>query len=114
MIPLPSSYTKKGFVYQFVSRDGDVAAYRQMDDETGKVYGYEVFIVQKQQAGFIMGRAIEAKELVPGSSDWGTNAFTVRSADEIPSMFVRLQQKLYNRSVGLRHSDILPSTPQNR
>lgn len=94
---LPDTYTKGDYVYQCISRDEDIAIYSQNDKVTGKLYAYEVFIIQKNEAGFRFGKDFEATESVPNSERWGKEAYTVREFDKIPEFIEILQQRLTER-----------------
>lgn len=97
MRPLTNTYKKSGYVYTLVTRQGNVAAYEQRDDETGQVYGYEVFIVQFNEARDIFGKHFEANESVPNSEKWGTEAYTCRHKEDIAQFLTILQARIDQR-----------------
>lgn len=97
MKQLPLTYNKYGYRFDLYTRLDDIAVYEQSDPKTGKVYAYEVFIVQKNEAGNRFGRDIEASESVPSTNEWGRDAFTVWTLDEATEKVAYLQQRLTER-----------------
>jgi len=68
MRPLGEIYRANGSTFKVLKRIGDVA----IAEETGKRWPlYEVFIVQKQKAGEVFGKMVEAKELPPSNGMFG-------------------------------------------
>lgn len=80
---------------ELLTREGDVAVFSQSGD--GKVYGYEVVIVQKNEAGERFGVKFEASESVPPTSAWGKEAYTCRSIENVPTFVDILKQRIHNR-----------------
>lgn len=97
MEPLPLEYKKYGFLFKQIKRVENVAIYSQSDVETGQFHGYEVFIIQEQPATEIYGRFYEAKENVPGSSQWGQLGFTVGKMERALLKMEELLKKEHNR-----------------
>lgn len=95
---LPITYNKYGYRFDLYERTGDVAVYEQSEPETGKVYAYEVFIVQKNEAGFRFGKDIEASESVPNSERWGKEAYTVVGFHKISQFVQILQNRLTEKA----------------
>ena len=79
MKSLQEEYIKHGNIYKRVSRIGDVCIYKVSCVQTGRELGLEVFIVNKQETSTInRGGAqylLEAKEMLPNNSNFGTTAF---------------------------------------
>lgn len=99
MEPLATQYKKYGYIFKQVSREGDVAVYSQSDEETGQIYAYEVFIIQKQKATVLYGRAYPDKEIIPGTSMWGQEAYTVTSLTQAEIKVKKLQERIRNRVI---------------
>ena len=69
-LPLPLSFTEKGFVYQQVEREGDLAIYSQT--HPGGAVRYEVVRIRIQRAHtWPTGVTTPEKEAYPGSNSWG-------------------------------------------
>lgn len=100
MIQLSNQYKKFGYTFSQVSRVGDVAIYAQESD--GKVFGYEVFIIQKNEENTRFGKTFPASESVPPTSAWGKEAFTCRSMDEAKNrageLAVRQNERLVRKT----------------
>ena len=77
MKQLASNYSKNGYDFNLVSRNGDVAIYSQHDKETGQLLYYEVFIVQKNKERTIAGNIIPASESSPANEQWGSEGYTM-------------------------------------
>lgn len=88
---LETQFTKKGFRYTQVKREGDIAIYEQYQNSIGKVVGFEVFRIAKNKAYMIAGNIIPDQEAVPGNEKWGTEGFTCGS---LASAEIRFQQLL--------------------
>lgn len=77
MRPLKTNYRKNSYDFNLIEREGDVAIYEQIEPESGKKIGYEVFEVLKNKARTIAGRDIEATESCPNNEQWGKFGYTV-------------------------------------
>lgn len=97
MIPLPATYSKHGYTMTLHYRTDDIAVYSQRDPETDQVYGYEVFIIQKFEDRTMFGNVIPARESVPPSEKWGTEAYTVRDGAQIVRLEAILAERLKQR-----------------
>ena len=100
MKQLESNYKKYGYNFRQIEREGDIAIYEQSDPETGKVYAFEIFIIQKNEASEIFGNSVEARESVPSTEKWGKEAFTTwtlkEALDKKNILKNRLTQRLAN------------------
>lgn len=96
MITLPQQYKVKGqrgFVYNLLNREGDIALSEQFDVELNEVVGYEVFAIQKYPDRMSPdGKTfIAAKEAPPRSELWGSHGFTVSTLEKAT---IRFQQMI--------------------
>jgi len=83
---IPISFTKKGFNYKQVKREGMKAIYEQTRDDS-TIHNYEVVKLGKHN-GYNMGGAyIAPSETYPGSSLWGITGWTCTSLDRAIDKF---------------------------
>jgi hypothetical protein len=75
MKTIPEVYRKNGYDYKLISRSDNVAIYEQTDN--GKFIGYEVCRIKIALAGLVFGKWQDVREILPSSSEWGRNAYTV-------------------------------------
>jgi hypothetical protein len=80
MIPIKENFSKGGFDYQLIDRKEDVCIYAQSDE--GKLIAFEVFKVNQNPDREMFGKAYEASESVPPTTQWGSNAFTVHTIEQ--------------------------------
>jgi len=78
MKPLPQKFSKHGFEFELIKREGDVALLKKT---RGAYAGYEVVKIQKHNGVEYEGSVTEAAEHLPGNSDWGISGFTYLLAD---------------------------------
>lgn len=88
---LPSEYYKSGFDYKLVQRVKNICIYSQILN--GEIIAYEVFKINHQKEGEMFGKMVQAKELAPGTSEWGTNAFTCRRLEKAKIRFNELLER---------------------
>ena len=82
MHTLPVEWNKGSWTYTQVSREGDVAVYRQKHRE-GTAVRFEVIVVQHWGEKLLpSGRMREAGEYYPGSSQWGVAGWTFYTLEE--------------------------------
>jgi len=86
---IPASFTKKGFNYQLVKREGDVAIYSQTWKE-GTNTRYETVKIGRHNGYSMGGSYIEPSETYPGSSLWGISGWTYCSLEEAENKFQKL------------------------
>lgn len=95
MIQLGLTYRKNGYDYAQAERIGDVAIYAQYSE--GKIIAYEVFEVLKQKEWEAFGKVNPAKEAIPSTESWGTNAFTVHSLKAAQEKVEFIQNRINER-----------------
>jgi hypothetical protein len=94
---LEESFTSKGFKFQQVKRDGDVAVYKkQLDDPESDSSHYEVIAIKKHNGYEIAGVKVPPSEMYPSDSQWGDWAFTCTSIEDANKRFDCLQDKFKN------------------
>jgi hypothetical protein len=82
MHTLPLEWGKGSWTYTQVSREGDVAIYRQKHRE-GTAVRFEVIVVQHLgERPIPKGYVREAGEYYPGSSQWGVAGWTFYTLEE--------------------------------
>ena len=79
--PIPTTFTKKGFTYVQLKREGARAIFEQTRAGTA-LHNYEVVKIGRHN-GYIMGGiTIEPAETYPGSSLWGITAWTCTNLED--------------------------------
>jgi hypothetical protein len=82
MHTLPLEWSRGSWTYTQVSREGDVALYRQTHRE-GSAVRFEVIIVQHAKERLAPGgKVVEAGEYYPSSSQWGKGGWTCYTLEE--------------------------------
>jgi hypothetical protein len=88
--PVPATFTKKGFTYRQLRREGRKAIFEQTKPGSS-LTNYEVVKIGKHN-GYIMGGVtIAPAETYPGSSLWGITAWTCCSLEDAMQRFEALQ-----------------------
>ena len=70
MKTLPSNFTRDGFLFRQLAREGDVALFEKSKPGHSRP-GYEVVIVQRHPPQTIHGRDYPERESMPASESWG-------------------------------------------
>jgi hypothetical protein len=87
---LPLEWSNRSWLYQQVSRDGDLAIYRQQHKE-GPAVRFEVIRVQHRDETTLHNGSIqEAGEYYPSSSQWGKAGWTCYTLAEARQMLNEL------------------------
>lgn len=79
---IPVNYKKGGFEYALNFRDNLIAIYAQIDPETGKRIAFEVMEIIQAPAGEVFGKLLPEREVLPGTNQWGSKAFTVYTLEQ--------------------------------
>ena len=92
MEPLPVSFRDRGFLYDQIERQGDVAIYSQTNH--AGVVRYEVIRIRIQREHtWPNGTTTPEKEAYPGSNAWGTLAWTLYTLADAQALAQQLQQR---------------------
>lgn len=86
---IPVSFNKKGFEYNLVKREGDVAIYSQRWLK-GETVRYETVKIGRHNGYSMGGSYIEPSETYPGSSLWGICGWTYCTVEEAENKFQKL------------------------
>ncbi len=89
MKTLPLTYTANGYLHKQIKREEDIAIYVTIEPLSNRIIGYEVFRIVKQIAKTVFRQLLEDKEMTPGNSLWGFNAF---SPSTLKQAIVRFEQ----------------------
>jgi len=81
--PLGTTFTKNGFHYELVMREGNVALFKQRLRPGAGCLAYEVIRIRVAEATTIMGKDVPRREVGPSNSEWGTHGWTY-PADDLP------------------------------
>lgn len=93
MLSLPKTVKKRGFTYNLVTRQGDVALYEQRLNQT--LVGYEVILVQKHtEDRTIGGVTYPPSEVYPSDNTWGAKGFSFYT---LPRAQAKFRQIVENR-----------------
>ena len=75
---LPTRFSRDGFNYRQIARDGDAAIYEQIWSGCSNPSPcYEIIRIRRREGFEIAGRFVEPAEVYPSSDAWGTDGFTV-------------------------------------
>lgn len=74
---LPTSFRFKGFDYEQVKREGDVAMFEQTKPGLSRTW-FEVVVVQRHDGYTIGGSYVAPAESMPSASTWGRLGWTCR------------------------------------
>lgn len=89
MIPMPKTFTKNGFDFQLLHRQGNVAMLRKSKQGmTRLIESWEVVNIQKHDAWVCQGKDIPAKELLPSDEQWGREGWTYLTREEARKAFL--------------------------
>jgi hypothetical protein len=89
MRTLPTTFTKAGFNYEQITRQGDVAIYRQTKDRQSWE-AFEVGRIRQNEAREAFGKQFEAAESWPRSKEWGILAYTCTTLANAQERFRQL------------------------
>ena len=91
---LEESFTSRGFKFQQVKRDGDVAIYKkQLDSPESDNHHYEVIAIKKHNGYEIAGVKMPPAEMYPSDSQWGDWGYTCNTIEDANKRFDFLQKK---------------------
>lgn len=88
--PLPVEFTRDGYQYRQVRREGLLAIYSQR--KGGATYSYEVIIIQQRPAEKIVAREYPPRETMPSPEQWGTSGWTCLTLADAQKRFETLLQ----------------------
>ena len=91
MKTLPIEFTKNGFQYRQLARDGNAALYSQTKGDFG---AYEVFAIQSHNGREIAGKLIPPAEFGPSSEEWGSKGWTYTDRRVAWAAYLGLAEKL--------------------
>jgi hypothetical protein len=102
--PLEKEYTKYGYRFREVKREGLVAMYEQiaLSEEEGKPdrrVCFEVFEIIQMPAGFAGPARYPqpAREVPPNSESWGQKGFSPTTREKAEERFQQLIERINNR-----------------
>jgi hypothetical protein len=79
---LDKQFSRKGFRYVQMWREGSLAIYRRyVFSNFRKIEHYEVIVIRVQPAWEAFGRIFEEREVYPSAESWGRLGFTCHSLD---------------------------------
>lgn len=99
MVRLENKYAKYGYVFELIKREGSVAIFSQKDEDSGKIYAYEVFEIKVYPESEIYGKKYPARESPPATGQWGNNAFTVHTLEQAEERMRLILDNIANRAL---------------
>jgi hypothetical protein len=88
--PLPTEFSRDGFDYRQIAREGDAAIYEQTwSGCANPSVCYEVIRIRRREGFHIDGRSVEPAEVYPNSEAWGVDGFTLTDKD---AAFTKLRE----------------------
>ena len=88
--PLPIEFSRDGFNYRQIAREGDAAIYEQTWSGCSEPsVCYEVIRIRRRDGFQIDGRLVEPAEVYPSSGAWGVDGFTLTDRD---AAFAKLRE----------------------
>ena len=90
MKKLEKTFTKKGFKYTQVLREGNKAIYRQ-DKHDYTAPSFEVIKVGSHNGYELNGTKIAASETYPSTSLWGIQGWTYQNIDDAKKKYKKLK-----------------------
>jgi hypothetical protein len=80
--PLPIEFSRNGFNYRQITREGNAAIYEQIwSGCSNPSVCYEVVRIRRREGFQIDGRFVEPAEVYPTSDAWGVDGFTLTDKD---------------------------------
>lgn len=80
--PLLIAFSRNGFNYRQITREGNAAIYQQIwSGCSSPSVCYEVVRIRRRERFEIDGRLIEPAEIYPNSEVWGVDGFTLTDKD---------------------------------
>jgi hypothetical protein len=83
---LKKTFSKDGFTFTQIKREGRVCIYEQVPDG-GEFIAYEVIIIKYKKERQINGKVLPAQEAYPSDSDWGKLAWTLKTLEKAKERF---------------------------
>lgn len=99
MKKLKTEFTKLGFKFNQLKRNGDVCLFERVDKNG--IITYEVIRVIIRKPTEIMGRKVDGGEGYPGNERWGSHGWTFTSIERANSKYHTLinELKALNRGI---------------
>lgn len=88
--PIPERFTKCGFKFAQVERQGDVAIFLKSSPHGGR--SFEVVKIGGHDGYTIAGKYIEPAETYPSSETWGSDGFTYTTLENAKNRFASMRE----------------------
>jgi hypothetical protein len=89
MKTIPKTFSKKGFTYKQIKRDGMKAIFEQTKKGHEGV-SFEVVKITKHNGYELGGQKIPPGEAYPGSSQWGNSGWTFQNLKDAEAKYKKL------------------------
>ncbi len=74
---LPEEIRKNTYLYKFYKRGEKTMMYEQIEPDTGRTVGYEVFRRKIDKPKVVFGIQLNEREIFPGNEDFGKWAWSI-------------------------------------
>ena len=91
--PLGTTYSKNGYHYKQVIRDGDIAIFRQQSRSGVGCLAYEVIRIRVKPEIEIMGKVTPEREVAPANEEWGLMGWTYPTLERAKAKMRELTDK---------------------
>jgi hypothetical protein len=89
MKTIPKTFSKKGFTYKQIKRDGMKAIFEQ-SKKGQKSVSFEVVKITKHNGYELGGQKIPPGEAYPGTSQWGNSGWTFQDLKSAEAKYKRI------------------------
>ncbi len=94
---LEDNFSSKGFNLSLVKREGDVAIYKKMlENSETDAHNFEVIAIKRHNGYEIAGIKMPPAEMYPSNTQWGDWAYTCTNREDADKRFIQLTDKLTN------------------
>lgn len=93
MKQLATSFTRKGFQYDQVLREGLLAIYSQKSLASGDIVAYEVIKIKEAPPHIIAGIEFPATELYPSDEQFGLNGWSLGTFGDLSRAYSKALEK---------------------
>ena len=94
---LEDNFNSKGFNLSLVKREGDVAIYKKiLENSETEAHNFEVIAIKRHNGYEIAGIKMPPAEMYPSNTQWGDWAYTCANLEDADKRFIQLKDKLTN------------------
>lgn len=90
MKPMPPTFSKNGFHYEQLLRDGQFAIYKQRLRPGAGCLAFEVIKIRQKEESMMFGKTVEAHEVGPSNEDFGQFGWSYPTLERAKAKFHEL------------------------